>query len=70
MEQLVKVLLLEHEEYDDDDEEFGIIEGDVFGKLRTIISNYEEPKNDIVIRFPDIRTSMTNFVTHRFNRVL
>jgi len=69
IEQLVKVLLLEHEEYDDDDEEFGIIEGNIFGKLRTIITNYEEPKND-VIRFPDIRTSMSNFVTHRFNRVL
>jgi len=67
MEQLVKVLLLEHEEYDDDDEEFGIIEGTVFGKLRTIITNYEEPKNDDVIRFPD---TMTNFIRHRFNRVL
>jgi len=73
MEQLVKVMLLEHEEYDDEDEEYGIIEGDVFGKLRTIITNYEpeeQPKNDSVNRFPDIRTYMSNFVTHRFNRVL
>ena len=40
MEDLVKVLLLEHEEYEDDDEVLARIEGDVFGKMRVIISNY------------------------------
>lgn len=40
MEDLVKVLLLEHEEYDDDDELLARIEGDVFGKMRTIITNF------------------------------
>jgi thiol-disulfide isomerase/thioredoxin len=40
MEDLVKVLLLEHEEYDDDDEELARIEGTVFGKMRIIISNF------------------------------
>lgn len=40
MEDLVKVLLLEHEEYEDDDEVLARIEGDVFGKMRTIITNF------------------------------
>ena len=40
MEDLVKVLLLEHEEYEDDDELLARIEGDVFGKMRTIITNF------------------------------
>ena len=40
MEQLVKVLLLEHNEYDREDEEFSRISDELFGKLRIIISNY------------------------------
>ena len=40
MEQLVKVLLLDHDEYEREDEEFSIIENEIFGKLRIIISNH------------------------------
>jgi hypothetical protein len=39
MEQLVKVLLLEHNEYEREDEEFTRISDEMFGKLRIIISN-------------------------------
>jgi hypothetical protein len=39
MEQLVKALLINHEEYESDDE-IGRVEGDIFGKMRIIISNY------------------------------
>jgi len=39
MEELIKVLLLSHEEYDGV-EEFDRLEGELFGKLRIIISNY------------------------------
>jgi hypothetical protein len=40
MEDLVKVLLLEHEEYEEDDEVLARMEGTVFGKMRIIISNF------------------------------
>lgn len=40
MEQLVKVLLLDHNEYERQDEEFSRIADEMFGKLRIIISNH------------------------------
>jgi hypothetical protein len=40
MEQLVKVLLLDHNEYEREDEEFTRISDEMFGKLRVIISNH------------------------------
>jgi hypothetical protein len=40
VEDLVKVLLLEHEEYDDSQEELSLIERSVFEKMRAIISNF------------------------------
>ena len=40
MEQLVKVLLLDHNEYEREDEEFSRISDELFGKLRIIISNH------------------------------
>jgi hypothetical protein len=40
MEDLVKILLLNHKEYDSQDEEFERLEDDIFGKMRIIISNY------------------------------
>jgi hypothetical protein len=41
MEDLLKVLLRDHEEYDAEDEEFERVDDDVFGKIRIIVSNYE-----------------------------
>ena len=38
---LVKVLLLGHDEFDHRNEEFDRLDGEMFGKLRAIISNYE-----------------------------
>ena len=43
MEQLLKVLLREHEEYSNEDEEFERVDDEIFGKIRIIVSNYEEP---------------------------
>ena len=40
VEDLVKVLLLEHEEYDDSQEDLSRIESSVFRKIKTIISNF------------------------------
>ena len=40
MEDLVKILLLDHEEYEREDDEFMRISDDMFGKLRIIISNH------------------------------
>jgi len=42
MEQLVKTLLLQHEEYDREEEEYETLEDELFGKIRIIISNYSE----------------------------
>jgi len=44
MEDLLKVLLRDHEEYDVEQEEFERVDNDVFGKIRIIISNYEPPE--------------------------
>ena len=45
MEQFVKVLLLDHDEYERDKEELIRSDDDLFGKLRIIISNYK-PEQD------------------------
>jgi hypothetical protein len=42
MEQLVKALLKDHEEYDAEEEEFLRLDDELFGKFRIIISNFEE----------------------------
>lgn len=44
MENLLKVLLRDHGEYSDEDEEFERVDDDIFGKIRIIVSNYEEPQ--------------------------
>ena len=46
MEQLVKILLREHEEYDAEDEEFDRVDEDMWGRMRTIISNYQPPADE------------------------
>jgi hypothetical protein len=38
---LVKVLLLGHDEFERRNEEFDRLDGEMYGKLRTIISNYQ-----------------------------
>jgi hypothetical protein len=49
VEDLVKVLLLEHEEYDDSQEELSLIERSVFEKMRAIISNFN-PREERLLR--------------------
>jgi hypothetical protein len=43
MEQLVKILLMDHDEYDDEDLEHDRIADEVWGQMRIIITNYQEP---------------------------
>ena len=40
VQDMVKALLLDHEEYEDDEEEFMEASDDIFGRLRILISNY------------------------------
>jgi hypothetical protein len=40
MEQLIKALLKDHDEYDEEEEEFIRLDDELFGKMRIIISNY------------------------------
>ena len=49
MEDLVKVLLLEHEEYTDIEEECELKADNLFGVLRIIISNYKPEEEALVV---------------------
>jgi hypothetical protein len=40
MEQLIKGLLIDHQEYESHEDEFDRINDEIFGKMRIIISNY------------------------------
>jgi hypothetical protein len=44
MEQLVKAMLKDHDEYEGEEEECLRTDDELFGRLRIIISNYEEPE--------------------------
>jgi hypothetical protein len=46
MEKLVKVLLRDHDEYDNEDNEFELIDDEVWENLRIIITNYTEELNN------------------------
>jgi len=48
MEQLVKILLCNHNEYDDEEDEFLQLDDDIFGKMRIIISNYSEESTEAI----------------------
>jgi hypothetical protein len=49
MEDLVKILLRDHEEYESEDEEHDEVDERVWGHMRTIISNYEEPEPEVIV---------------------
>ena len=55
MEHLLKVLLRDHDEYSDEDEEFERADDDVFGKIRIIVSNYapEPQPEEVVAQAPE-----------------
>jgi len=53
MEQLVKVLLAEHEEYDSEEEEYLRIDDELFGKFRIIISNFQPVEETIPVHEPE-----------------
>jgi len=44
MEDLVKILLRDHDEYEDEDQEYDEVDERVWTQMRMIISNYEEPR--------------------------
>jgi len=47
MEQLVKTLLLQHEEYEENEEEFDHVSDNLFGKIRIILSNFK-PEDELI----------------------
>jgi len=49
MNQLVKILLRDHDEYERDDEEFERVDDEIWGKVRVIISNYTPQRMDQII---------------------
>lgn len=70
MEELVKTLLLEHEEYEDVEEECERACDTLFGKVRIIISNYK-PEDDLPKDTPASTTPMlTSYYADRFLRVV
>jgi hypothetical protein len=46
MEDLVKILLRDHDEYDAEDRDFNQVDEEVWAKMRIIIDNYEEPQDE------------------------
>jgi hypothetical protein len=65
MEQLVKTLLLEHEEYANMDEECTRASDELFGKIRIVVSNYDQDDE-----LPKDTPPMTDFIADRFLRVV
>lgn len=43
MEQMVKAMLLRHDEYEAEEEAYNRIDGQIFGKIRSIIHNFNRP---------------------------
>jgi hypothetical protein len=48
MEDLVKVLLREHSEYDSDEDSFEVIDDIIYDKLCGIISNYKPEEKELI----------------------
>ena len=59
MKHLIKILLIDHEEYDSNEIEFSNIDDDVYGKLRIIISNYR-PEEMIIQEEPLVEQHIDN----------
>jgi|LauGreDrversion4_1035100.scaffolds.fasta_scaffold54375_2 hypothetical protein len=54
MEQMVKAMLLRHDEYEAEEEAYDRVDGQIFGKIRSIIHNYSRPRQTIRIPPLDI----------------
>ena len=67
MEQLVKTLLLQHDEYYDHDEEFEHVSDQLFGKIRIVLSNFK-PDDEIIHNNNNIE--MTGYMGNRFLRIV
>jgi hypothetical protein len=67
MEQLVKTLLLQHDEYYDHDEEFEHVSDQLFGKIRVVLSNF---KPDDEINHNNNNRVMTGYMGDRFLRIV
>ena len=70
MGDVLKVLLLDHEEYDSMEDELNRAEDEIFGKLRILISNYE-PEQEVKTELLIIKTDdVTSYYNNRFIRVV
>jgi len=61
MEQLVKAMLKDHDEYEEEEEECLRADDELFGRLRIIISNYEPP---VAPNEPKIETPRRPIMMH------
>lgn len=53
MEQMVKAMLLRHDEYEAEEDAYNRVDGQIFGKIRSIIQNYNRHPRQ-VIRVPPL----------------
>ena len=67
MEQLVKTLLLQHDEYYDHDEEFEHVSDQLFGKIRIVLSNFK-PDDEIIHN--NNNREMSGYMGDRFLRIV
>ena len=66
MEEMVKVLLLCHDEYDTLGEEFERVDNILFGKIRILISNFQPEQEPKVIKLEEV----SEYYNDRFNTVV
>jgi hypothetical protein len=69
VEELVKSMLLSHEEYGNEDEAFSRVDDELFGKIRILISNFQpeqEPKVAPLVKLEEV----SEYYSDRFNRVV
>ena len=69
MEEMVKTLLLNHDEYGNEEEGFSRVYYELFGKIRVLISNFQpeqEPKVKPLVQLEEV----SEYYSDRFNRVV
>jgi hypothetical protein len=69
MGDILKVLLLDHAEYESMEDELNRAEDDLFGKLRILISNYE-PESEQLKRTELLSEDISSYYNNRFISVV
>ena len=69
VEDLVKSMLLSHEEYEDEDEDFSRVDDELFGKIRILISNFQPEQEAKATPLVNVDEASA-YYSVRFNRVV